>query len=341
MNEITTTMTEEQAKELATNWLAEQPVYKSLTKQEIKHFIDLASVYKLNPLKREIYAVKFKDQMNIIIGFEVYLKRAQRTGLLNGFECHTEGSGNDTIAIATIHRKDWDFPFTHDISIKEFRGTSPIWSKMPAYMLKKCCLSQAFRLCFPDELGGTYTTEEHSLFDKNEPEIDFYAIVKEAEKIAPTKEDGDLLLSDIRDMADENDAQTCKKLFAKLKKQPDKKVIITKAEIVDTPNAQSEFVPESIVQLRLRAEAGAEKVFSNNAHKKASIKKHLGVDQIQDCQDADLLEAFVKRLLISWKINNASELTDDDKKALSNSLSDCSDDMLSLNQFEIDMAGGV
>lgn len=112
-------------------------------------------------------------------------------------------------------------------------------------------------------------------------------------------------------------------------------------EIVETPNAQSESVPEAIVQLRLRAEAGAEKVFTNNAHKKASIKKHLGVDQIQDCQDADLLEAFVKRLLISWKINNASELTDDDKKALSNSLSDCSDDMLSLNQFEVDMAGGV
>jgi hypothetical protein len=34
-------------------------------------------------------------------------------------------------------------------------------------------------------------------------------------------------------------------------------------------------------------------------------------------------------------------LTDDDKRALSKSLSDCSDDMLSLNQFEIDMAGGV
>jgi len=118
-------------------------------------------------------------------------------------------------------------------------------------------------------------------------------------------------------------------------------VEMPEAEIVETPNAQFEPASEAIVQLRLRAEAGAEKVFTNASHKKASIKKHLGVDQIQDCIDADLLEAFVKRLLISWKINNASELTDDDKKALTKSLSDCSDDILSLNQFEVDMAGGV
>ena len=339
MNEITQVLTEEQAKELATQWLSEQDVYKRLTKTEIKQFVDLASVYKLNPLKREVYAVKFKDQMNIIIGFEVYLKRAQRTGLLNGFECHTEGSGNDIVAIATIHRKDWDFPFTHDISIKEFRGTSPIWSKMPAYMLKKCCLSQAFRLCFPDELGGTYTAEEHSLFDRQD-EIDTSAIVKEAEKIAPAKENGDTFLSDIRAASQDNDGSACRKYLSQLKKQPDKKVIKTEAIILDTP-PQSAPVNDDLVQLRMTAQGGAEKVFTNANHKKASVKKHLGVDEIDQCHDAELLEAYIKRLRLTWRVANSTELTDDDRKSLAKSLSDCPDDLLHLNQFEVDLNSAI
>jgi phage recombination protein Bet len=366
MNEITTTtqaMTEVEAIEKAKKWLQTSGMVKSLTNDEQETFLELCSAFSLNPFKREIYAVKYKDKMSLITGYEVYLKRAERSGRLDGWEVSTTGSvirkSNDRgfyiakmesslKATVTLYRKDWKHPFKHEVSISEFCGSSPNWVQMPEFMLKKVCISQAFRLCFPDEFGGLpYTQEEHDvLVDDDEYPKDLSAYLEKAQNYLTIKKDADIIYLDIKSAVDDGDESAAKKYLKQLEKAPLLDSLsgysqITESKIVETPNAQSEPISEAVVQLMLRAEAGAEKVFSNNAHKKASIKKHLGVDQIQDCQDADLLEAYVKRLLITWKINNASELTDDDKRVLSKSLSDCSDDLLSLNQFEVDMAGGV
>lgn len=127
-------------------------------------FMELCVAYKLNPFKREIYVVGYKEKYNIITGYEVYLKRAERTGNLNGWTCVT--NENNTKAKITIHRKDWQYAFEHEVLMSEVRQNSPIWSKMPIFMMKKVCIEQGFRLCFPDEMGGMPYGEEEVSFDR-------------------------------------------------------------------------------------------------------------------------------------------------------------------------------
>ena len=138
-------------------------------------FVDVCKAYGLNPIKREIYAVGYGDKWNVITGYEVYLKRAERTGKLNGWNCTVEGEGENIKAILTIYRKDWQFPFTHEVYYKEAVGRTKegkpnsMWAKMPKFMLRKVAIAQGFRLAFPDELGGMpYTSDELSEITENE-----------------------------------------------------------------------------------------------------------------------------------------------------------------------------
>lgn len=135
-----------------------------LTDQEKKQFIQIATSFQLNPFKREVYCVPYGSgqyrSLSILVGYEVYLKRAERTGLLDGWRAWIDGSGEDGKAIVEIWRKDWSKPFIHEVFWKEAAqrkrdGTlTSFWKKQPKFQLKKVAISQAFRMAFPDELGG-------------------------------------------------------------------------------------------------------------------------------------------------------------------------------------------
>lgn len=148
-------------------------VAPKLTEQEKVQFVEIAQAYHLNPFKREIYCNTYGEGQyrttSIITGYEVYIKRAERTGQLNGW--HVEVSGNvqdgSLKAVITIYRKDWDRPFTHEVYYEEVcqrkkdGKLNAIWGKMPRFMTKKVAIAQGFRLCFSDELGGMpYTADE-------------------------------------------------------------------------------------------------------------------------------------------------------------------------------------
>jgi phage recombination protein Bet len=140
---------------------------KDLTNGEKNTYLQIAKAYNLNPFKREIHVSKYGNQMSIITGYEVYIKRAERTGQLDGWSVVTEGTvaANDLKAIVTIHRKDRSHPFTWEAIYSEYvqlKDGKPnkFWQKATT-MIKKVAISQAFRLCFSDELGGMpYTSDE-------------------------------------------------------------------------------------------------------------------------------------------------------------------------------------
>lgn len=170
MNEITEAKANAVAvddyKKVATDYL--KGMGMNLPQKYALQFVDIAQAYGLNPFKREIYAVGYGDNWNVITGYEVYLKRAERTGKLDGWECTTEGNTKENLtAKIRIYRKDWKFPFEHTVKFSECCGKkkdgsmNSMWQKMPTFMLKKVCIAQGFRLCFPDELGGMpYTSDE-------------------------------------------------------------------------------------------------------------------------------------------------------------------------------------
>ena len=146
---------------------------QKLSTGEKDTFLQISKAFGLNPFKREIYASKYGDNFSIVVGFEVYLKRAERSGLLDGWEITSTGTveGKNLKAIITIYRKDRTRPFVHEVYYTEYvqmkknnDGTySPnkFWKEKPITMIKKVAMGQGFRLCFSDELGGMpYTAEE-------------------------------------------------------------------------------------------------------------------------------------------------------------------------------------
>ena len=168
------------AKELmrAADITADLPAVR-ITREDIrKHFCPLASdnevalglaivkSLNLNPFLREVHFIKYsqKDKMAIVVGYEVYLKRAERTGKLNGWTAGINAAEN--YAWVKIFRKDWAEPFEWTVDLSEFNKKQSTWNQIPSFMGRKVAIAQGFRLCFPDELGGLpYTEEEHQVYD--------------------------------------------------------------------------------------------------------------------------------------------------------------------------------
>jgi phage recombination protein Bet len=147
-----------------TEYLQTFGLAKKLQPHKIGQFTRIACEFQLNPFKREIYCVAYGSGDNrtcsIIVGYEVYIKRAERTGKLDGWKVWVEGEGENLKALVEINRKDWQHPFTHEVYWKEAvqkkKGgeVTSFWTRMPRFQLKKVAISQGFRLCFPDELDG-------------------------------------------------------------------------------------------------------------------------------------------------------------------------------------------
>lgn len=146
-----------------------------LTDSQKVLFIKTAKLLNLNPLLREIYAVGYwskdanKFQMSIIVGYETYLKRAERSRKLAGWKSWTEGD----VKIGTlkgkiiIYRSDWKFPLEHEVDYNEYvqrkhdGSVTKFWNDKPKTMIKKVVEAQGFRKAFPVELGGMpYTADE-------------------------------------------------------------------------------------------------------------------------------------------------------------------------------------
>ncbi len=137
-------------------------VAPNATEQEFWLFMNIARAFKLNPYKREIHFIKYNNQAaTIVVGYESYLKRAERTGKLDGWDVRIEGPTGNEKAVITIHRKDRSKPFVWEVYRKEVDRGQAAWKIMPLFMLRKVAIAQGMRLCFPEDLGGMpYIPEE-------------------------------------------------------------------------------------------------------------------------------------------------------------------------------------
>lgn len=171
MNEVTvvneTTIATTDYTKVATEYL--QSLGNKLQQKHITQFVEICRSKQLNPFNREIYGIPYGDNFNIIVGYEVYLKRAERSNKLNGWKVEIFGDNpQNRKAVITINRKDWTVPFVHEVYECEYTTGKNLWVSKPITMLKKVAMAQGFRLAFPEELGGMpYTAEEINV----EPEI--------------------------------------------------------------------------------------------------------------------------------------------------------------------------
>lgn len=140
-------------------------IAKGLTEDEFKMFLYMCMRHNLDPISRQIYAVKRGNTMTIQTGIDGFRLIAERTGK------YSPGKPTEYIydeksklisATAYIKKKvgnDW-----HDVSatafLSEYTVKNPMWDKMPHVMLEKCAESRAIRRAFPSDTSGLYTDDE-------------------------------------------------------------------------------------------------------------------------------------------------------------------------------------
>ena len=135
--------------------------------KEFWMFIQTARMLNLNPIKREIYFIKYQDKANIITGYQVYLERAIRSGLLEHWSVEVEKNDptkrETWIGIFKAKRTDWSKEFEWKVPMAEVDKKQATWNLMPEFLLKKNTLSQGLRMLVPEILSGMpYTAEEVS-----------------------------------------------------------------------------------------------------------------------------------------------------------------------------------
>jgi len=165
--------------------LIKATVCKNSTDNELKLFLYTARNAGLDPLLKQIYAVKRGGSMTIQTGIDGFRTIAQRTGMYSpGDETKYSYKEDKSLLSATAYVKKMTRDGTwHQISstaffeeyAQSYNGRlSQFWGKMPHVMLSKVAESNALRKAFPFELGALYSSEEmHNGISKTKVEDEF------------------------------------------------------------------------------------------------------------------------------------------------------------------------
>ena len=139
------------------------------TDSEFRLLLYQAKTYGLDPLKKEIWAVKYQDgkPASIFVGRDGHLAIAHRSQMFDGMESGTRMDGIELIGWAKVYRKDMRVPFSVEVSAKEYNRGQGTWNTHPRTMIQKVAEAQALRRAFA--IHGIYSPDEMSEPEKHEP----------------------------------------------------------------------------------------------------------------------------------------------------------------------------
>ncbi len=160
--------------------LIKRTIAKDCTDDELQMFMHQCKRTGLDPLARQIYAVKRKGRLTIQTSIDGFRLIAQRTNEYEGqagpFWCGKDGKWVDVwlqsehpiAAKVGVWRKNFKEPLFGVAKWAEYnQPQNTMYQTMPAHMLAKCAESLALRRAFPQELSNIYTTEEMAQADQD------------------------------------------------------------------------------------------------------------------------------------------------------------------------------
>ena len=152
--------------------LIKRMVCPGATDDELALFFYTCKRTGLDPLARQIYAIKRGGKMTLQTGIDGYRVIADRTGKLAGisdYSFDSEEGKHPSKATVTVRKvvEGAIAEFTATARWEEYQAGGPMWGKMPYLMLGKCAEALALRKAFPADLSGVYTSEEMSQDDSN------------------------------------------------------------------------------------------------------------------------------------------------------------------------------
>jgi len=153
--------------------LVRRTIAPDLTDAELELFGAVCRKLGLDPMSRQIHAVKRSGRMTIQAGIDGLRLVATRTGDYAGQEgpywCGPDGVWRDVwldreppaAARIGVYRTGFSSPLWAVARWSSYAvPQSPTWKKMPDVMIAKCAEALALRRAFPAELAGVYGAEE-------------------------------------------------------------------------------------------------------------------------------------------------------------------------------------
>lgn len=163
--------------------LIRKTVGKDATNEEFQTLMYLSREYNLDPLKKEIWFIKYGGKATIITSRDGYLKVANACPYFDGLEGDVVYSGdkltkrdNGSILIeygedhlvfdktklvgayCNVYRKDRSIAISVFVNLKDYHSQTPIWMKYTNAMILKVAESMALKRAF--SLSGLVTAEE-------------------------------------------------------------------------------------------------------------------------------------------------------------------------------------